>query len=65
MKFETAADAEHGNAVVIDPNAKNFAKLIDLVLAGRPTFRAGAIVLAFARRFERHPGFGQGIGETS
>lgn len=49
MKFKTAADAEHGNAVVIDPNAKNFAKLIDLVLTARPAFWARTIVLTFGR----------------
>lgn len=65
MKFKTAADAEHGNAVVIDPNAKNFAKLIDFVLAGRSALRAGAIMLAFGVRFERDAGFGQGVGEAS
>lgn len=65
MKFETAADAEHGNAVVIDPNAKNFSELIDLVLATRTAFRAGAVVLSLARRFERDVGFGQCVGEAS
>jgi hypothetical protein len=59
VKFETATDAEHGNAVAIDPNAKNFAKLIDLVLPARPALRTRAIMFAFGMRFERDVGFGQ------